>query len=273
MKKFLLCPFFLTLPLLFCACGRINEPCLMVDFADTCRVTTDQKITLIRNGQPRNYHLPSTEDFFNGQTLSSSGTPADGGRIYVYRCNDKFAASRINVEHARALRDAVAAGKYAPADLWPACILWSLAAFVIGCAAYCCREKDKRIMITVGSTLAMLFFASGGIKLTSFVTEGTFREKNGECIRLDSGSFILSQNTDICGGRDFTPGQHVYVYRCDDVYFASGEKFSPTTLAYTETIPNFSGLYLFCWLWAMAVGYWVYAAAEKRPKRRRFSAL
>lgn len=157
MRKFLSCPFLLLLPLLFCSCGRISEQCLLIDSADTCRVTTDQKVTLIRNGLPHDYHMPSTKDFFNGQTLSSSDISADSSRIYVYRCGDKFAASRINIEHARALRNAVAAGKYSPADILPSCALWFLAAFVIGCAAYCCRATDKRIMITVGSTLAMLF--------------------------------------------------------------------------------------------------------------------
>ena len=156
MRKFLSCPFLLLLPLLFCSCGRISEQCLLIDSADTCRVTTDQKVTLIRNGLPHDYHMPSTKDFFNGQTLSSSDISADSSRIYVYRCGDKFAASRINIEHARALRNAVAAGKYSPADILPSCALWFLAAFVIGCAAYCCRATDKRIMITVGSTLAML---------------------------------------------------------------------------------------------------------------------
>ena len=198
MRKFLSCPFLLLLPLLFCSCGRISEQCLLIDSADTCRVTTDQKVTLIRNGLPHDYHMPSTKDFFNGQTLSSSDISADSGRIYVYRCGDKFAASRINIEHARALRNAVAAGKYSPADILPSCALWFLAAFVIGCAAYCCRATDKRIMITVGSTLAMLFFASAGGKTSSFVTEGTLWEKEGSCIRLDNGRFILSQGTDIC---------------------------------------------------------------------------
>ena len=110
MRKFLSCPFLLLLPLLFCSCGRISEQCLLIDSADTCRVTTDQKVTLIRNGLPHDYHMPSTKDFFNGQTLSSSDISADSGRIYVYRCGDKFAASRINIEHARALRNAVATG-------------------------------------------------------------------------------------------------------------------------------------------------------------------
>lgn len=130
MRKFLSCPFLLLLPLLFCSCGRINEQRLMIDSADTCRVTKDQKITLISNGQQRDYHMPSTKDFFNGKVLFSSSTPADSGRIYIYRCDNKFAASRINIEHARALRNAVAAGKYSPADILPSCALWFLAAFV-----------------------------------------------------------------------------------------------------------------------------------------------
>lgn len=266
MRKFLSCPFLLLLPLLFCSCGRISEQCLLIDSADTCRVTTDQKVTLIRNGLPHDYHMPSTKDFFNGQTLSSSDISADSSRIYVYRCGDKFAASRINIEHARALRNAVAAGKYSPADILPSCALWFLAAFVIGCAAYCCRATDKRIMITVGSTLAMLFFASAGGKTSSFVTEGTLWEKEGSCIRLDNGRFILSQGTDICDNWHLFLGQRVYVYRYDDIYFASGEKFSPATLAYTETIPNFTGLYLVCWLCAMALGYWTYATAGRKIK-------
>ncbi len=272
MRKFLSCPFLLLLPLLFCSCGRISEQCLLIDSADTCRVTTDQKVTLIRNGLPHDYHMPSTKDFFNGQTLSSSDISADSGHIYVYRCGDKFAASRINIEHARALRNAVAAGKYSPADILPSCALWFLAAFVIGCAAYCCRATDKRIMITVGSTLAMLFFASAGGKTSSFVTEGTLWEKEGSCIRLDNGRFILSQGTDICDNWHLFLGQRVYVYRYDDIYFASGEKFSPATLAYTETIPNFTGLYLVCWLCAMALGYWTYATAEEKLKHRRLFA-
>ena len=173
---------------------------------------------------------------------------------------------------AGALRNAVAAGKYSPADILPSCALWFLAAFVIGCAAYCCRATDKRIMITVGSTLAMLFFASAGGKTSSFVTEGTLWEKEGSCIRLDNGRFILSQGTDICDNWHLFLGQRVYVYRYDDIYFASGEKFSPATLAYTETIPNFTGLYLVCWLCAMALGYWTYATAEEKLKHRRLFA-
>ena len=131
---------------------------------------------------------------------------------------------------------------------------------------------DKRIMITVGSTLAMLFFASAGGKTSSFVTEGTLWEKEGSCIRLDNGRFILSQGTDICDNWHLFLGQRVYVYRYDDIYFASGEKFSPATLAYTETIPNFTGLYLVCWLCAMALGYWTYATAEEKLKHRRLFA-
>ena len=80
MRKFLSCPFLLLLPLLFCSCGRISEQCLLIDSADTCRVTTDQKVTLIRNGLPHDYHMPSTKDFFNGQTLSSSDISADSCR-------------------------------------------------------------------------------------------------------------------------------------------------------------------------------------------------
>jgi len=127
-------------------------------------------------------------------------------------------------------------------------------------------------MITVGSTLAMLFFASAGGKTSSFVTEGTLWEKEGSCIRLDNGRFILSQGTDICDNWHLFLGQRVYVYRYDDIYFASGEKFSPATLAYTETIPNFTGLYLVCWLCAMALGYWTYATAEEKLKHRRLFA-
>lgn len=63
-------------------------------------MTTDQKVTLIRNGLPHNYHMPSTKDFFNGQTPFSGRTFSDGDHIYVYHRGNKFAASHVNIEHA-----------------------------------------------------------------------------------------------------------------------------------------------------------------------------
>ena len=135
-------------------------------------MTTDQKVTLIRNGLPHNYHMPSTKDFFNGQTPSSGRTFSDGDHIYVYHRGNKFAASHVNIEHAstspmplppKNIRrppygphascgscpyssldvthaNAVTAEKYSPTALWPACILWFLSIFVTGCNACCCRK-------------------------------------------------------------------------------------------------------------------------------------
>lgn len=207
--------------------------------------------------------MTSTEDCFISPILLERVLLSDGDSVYIYRLDKKFVASKINLEHVRALRNFIAAENFSQKSTLLKCTLLFLIAFAIGCIICCCRKIDTAI-VTVGLSTMIMFFVVTNIPLASFVSEGTITKMDNEQIYVDNSNFILAQPTDIYNGSCFFLGQHIYIYSYDDLYFASGEKFAPATLAYTETVPNFIVLYLICWFSAMALGYWAYTSIKKK---------
>lgn len=263
MKKNLFFLMTFLLSVIFSSCGKIDKPYRIIDYSDSCRITTDQKITLLNNGNNRDYFMSSTEDCFISPILSERILLSDSDSVYIYRLDKKFVASKINLEHVRALRNFIAAEKFSQKSTLLKCTFLFLIAFAIGCIICSCRKIDSAIF-TVGLSTLIMVFVVLDVPLSSFVSEGTVTKTENEQICVDNSSFILAQPTDVYDGSCFFPGQHIYIYGYDDLYFASGEKFAPATLAYTETIPNFIALYLICWFCAMALGYWAYTSIKKK---------
>lgn len=254
MKKLLFYLSTVCLSALLFACGKIDTPCKLIDSAPTCSVTTDKNITLIRNDTVTAYILASTADLFvPTNSLICRNLLSDSCQIYIYHCKNGLAASQINIDDARAIRSFLRSSHYSASEIAGRCGWTSLAAFIIGCMIYVFRKSDFKWFLGFVPILVIVF-ASLPEQRVSFAGEGVLTAVHDKIVHTGSQTAALYQTDDICTGRPLRLNQQIYIYRYQDIFFASEHKIPPATLSYAETVPKTWGIYLACWLISASLG-------------------
>lgn len=254
MKKLLFYLSAVCLSALLFACGKIDTPCELIDSAPTCSVTTDKNITLIRNDTATAYILASTADLFvPTNSLICRNLLSDSCQVYIYHCKDGLVASQINIDDARAIRSFLRSSSYSASEIAGRCGWTALAAFIVGCMIYFFRKSDFKWFLGFVPIL-IIVFASLPEKRVSFVGEGVLAAVSGKIVQTGSQTAVLYQTDDICTGCPLQLNRQIFIYRYQNLFFASHRHFAPATLAYSETIPETWGIYLVCWLISATLG-------------------
>ena len=254
MKKLLFYLSTACLSALFFACGTIDTPCELIDEAPTCSVTTDKNITLIRNDTATAYILASTADLFvPTNSLICRNLLSDSCRVHIYRCKDGLAASQINIDDARAIRSFLRSSSYSASEIAGRCGWTALAAFIVGCMIYGFSKNDFKWFLGFVPIL-IIVFAGLPEQRVSFAGEGVLTAVNDKIVQTCSQTAVLYQTDDICTGRPLQLNRQIFIYRYQNLFFASERQFAPATLAYSETIPETWGIHLACWLISAFLG-------------------
>ena len=131
MKKIFLFLTSIVLLSAFTACNHIDTECELIDYAEKCEIERDKYIRVKKDSTDVTYVVPNTEDLANPSWALQRILVEDTTGVYVYRCDDQYAISKVNLEDARAIRDMLKETEFSDTETATNCLIVGIIVLIL----------------------------------------------------------------------------------------------------------------------------------------------
>ncbi|MBP3546531.1 MAG: hypothetical protein J6K16_05305 [Alphaproteobacteria bacterium] len=223
----------------FTACNKINTECELVDYVENCMVIPDTYVCVEKDSTDVFYMTPDTEDFLEpSSSFLTRNMVNDGDNVYVYKCDDNYAVSRININDARAIRSVLKSDEYSNWKIAARCgIALIIALIVFILFSFTDRNSLKFILLAVPIGF-IIVATTADVDTVKFVGTGTVTQVENNTVYVDNPNGTLQHTNDICTNEALYEGQEVNIYQFEDTFFASEKRIDDATLKYSEIVPK-----------------------------------
>lgn len=240
----------------FTACNKINTECELVDYAENCMVVTDEYVCVEKDSADVFYMVPNTEDFLEpSASFLVRNLVNDGENVYIYKCDDKYAISKINVDDARAIRNVLKSEEFSNWKIAARCgIVFVIALIVFILFSMTSKDSIKFLLLFIPIGFIIIATAAD-VEAVKFVGKGTVTNIENNVVYVDNPHGILQHSNDICTSKPLYEGQEVNIYQFEDTFFASEKRIDDVTLQYSETVPSTWWIYTITFIASFIVFY------------------
>ena len=240
----------------FTACNKINTECELVDYAENCMVFPDKYVCVEKDSTDVFYVTPDTEDLLEpSASFLVRNMVNDGDNLYVYKCDDKYAVSRINIDDARAIRNVLKSEEFSNWKIAARCgivLIIALIAFIL--FSLTSRESIKFLLLFIPISF-IIIATTADVEAVKFVGKGTVTNIENNVVYVDNPHGILQHSNDICTSTPLYKGQEVNIYQFEDTFFASEKRIDDVTLQYSEIVPSTWWIYTLTFIASFIVFY------------------
>ncbi len=240
----------------FTACNKINTECELVDYAENCTVVPDTYVCVEKDSADVFYMTPDTEDFLeSSSSFLTRNMVNDGDNVYVYKCDDNYAVSKININDARAIRSVLKNDEYSNWKIAARCgivLVIALIAFVL----FSLTSRDSIKFLLLFIPIGFIIIATtADVETVKFVGTGAVSKVENDIVYVDNHHGILQHTNDICTNAPLYEGQEVNIYQFEDTFFASEKRIDDATLKYSEIVPKTWWIYTITFIVSFIVFY------------------
>ena len=242
----------------FTACNKINTECELVDYAENCMVFPDEYVCVEKDSTDVFYVTPNTEDLLEpSASFLVRNMVNDGDNLYVYKCDDKYAVSRINIDDARAIRNVLKSEEFSNWKIVARCgivLIIALIAFIL----FSLTSRDSIKFLLLFIPISFIIIATiADAETVKFVGKGTVTNIEDNVVYVDNPHSILQHSNDICTSTPLYEGQEVNIYQFEDTFFASEKRIDDATLQYSETVPSTWWIYTITFIVSFILFYFI----------------
>lgn len=269
MKKIFLFLTSIVLLSAFTACNHIDTECELIDYAEKCEIERDKYIRVEKDSTDVTYVVPNTEDLANPSWALQRILVEDTTGVYVYRCDDQYAISKVNLEDARAIRDMLKETEFSDTETATNCLIVGIIVLILVVVFVNVSTEGQIICFFI--PLAIIIIVATGYESSKYVGQGTISSVENNIVYYNNPHGILHYSKDICTKEPLMKGQNVHVYQFRDTFFASEKFIDEKTLKYGEIVPSTWWIYSFTYILCFIAFLFVIDkyCTNKKPKRKK----
>lgn len=269
MKKIFLFLTSIVLLSAFTACNHIDTECELIDYAEKCEIERDKYIRVKKDSTDVTYVVPNTEDLANPSWALQRILVEDTTGVYVYRCDDQYAISKVNLEDARAIRDMLKETEFSDTETATNCLIVGIIVLILVVVFVNVSTEGQIICFFI--PLAIIVIVATGYESSKYVGQGTISSVENNIVYYNNPHGILHYSKDICTKEPLMEGQNVHVYQFRDTFFASEKFIDEKTLKYGEIVPSTWWIYSFTYILCFIAFLFVIDkyCTNKKPKRKK----
>ena len=226
-----------------CSCDHINTECELIDYAEKCEIERDKFIRVEKDSTDVTYIVPNTEDLADPSWMGQRRLVQDTTGVYVYRCNDSYAISKINLEDAKAIQKALKNTEFSDENTAYRLANALVAALFLALLFLWVSNTELKLIVAIAPVFMIAFVTSNIDEHSKYVGQGTISSVENNIVYYDNPHGFLHYSKDICTNETLQEGQNVHVYQFRDTFYASEKLIDEKTLRYSETVPSMWWIY------------------------------
>lgn len=253
----------------FSSCNHIDTECELIDYAEKCEIERDKYIRVEKDSTDVTYIVPNTEDLANPTWALQRILVEDTTGVYVYRCNDQYAISKVNLEDARAIRDMLKETEFSDTKTSINCLIVGIIVLILVVIFVNVSGEGKVICFLI--PLAATMIVASNYECSKYVGQGTISSVENNIVYYNNPHGILHYSKDICTKEPLREGQTVHIYQFRDTFFASEKLIDEETLKYGEIVPSTWWIYSFTYILCFIAFLFVISqyCTDKEPKKKK----